>query len=60
MGQKGSMIFDENPDINGAPAAGSTGVLFFTQYSVCVCHFLVIFYRENANMSMELQDFLLF
>ena len=55
-------FFDENPDINGALYSWFYWSSVFTQYYLiqCVlCHFLAIFYRENADMSMELQDFLL-
>ena len=40
---------------------GFTGAQFLHSipHSVCVMPFLAIFYRENADMSMELQDFLL-
>ena len=59
-GQRGSVIFWWKSWYKWSPLQlVLLGVLFFTQYSVCVCHFLVIFYRKNADMSTELQGFLL-
>ena len=53
-------FFDENPTANRALyKMVSLKFSFYTilSHTVCVMPFLVIFYRENAAMPMELQDF---